>query len=270
MKIEKKAEAAAIKNLQSVQKTTETEVEASTVNIELNSSSTSQQAEYLGDNTGMMELTAQIADAAESLSKRKVFALSAQAMSAFSKASGIMSAVTLKIQSYSAKYEAILNNPYLSDSEKQSRLKELESKISACQQEGEAKIKALVDVVYTLEALVPVFRQCEKAGISTNEISAMLKQMLANVSTRPSEFSEVKDSESLDEAMKNSLSGLLGENSQTKMKEYISHLEQKISKNESELKNPSITKEEENRLKLENAVYKTTKSLFESFVSKMS
>ena len=111
----------------------------------------------------MTQLVSSISDMAESLSNRKIFALSAQAMSALSKATGIMSAVTLKIQSYSAEYESILNNPYLSESEKRRKLEELKAKISACQKEGESKIEALVDFTSTLSSLVQVFRQCEKA-----------------------------------------------------------------------------------------------------------
>lgn len=266
MKIEKNFLVQQTKKTASVESTqTQEEKPSSFSNQELSASTTSSQAEYLGNNSLMTQLVSSISDMAESLSNRKIFALSAQAMSALSKATGIMSAVTLKIQSYSAEYESILNNPYLSESEKRRKLEELEAKISACQQEGESKIEALVDFTSTLSSLVQVFRQCEKAGISTNEISSMLKQIISNINTAPSDFSNVKNSDDVEEFMKTSLSGLLGNNTAAKLDSYIAEMEQKISKNESELKTAGITKEEENKLKLENIVYKSIKSLLESF-----
>ena len=115
---------------------------------------------------------------------------------------------------------------------------------------------------------MPVFRQCEKAGISTNEISSMLKQIISNISTTPSDFSNIQNSDDVEEFMKTSLSGLLGNNTNSKLEKYIADMEQKISKNESKLKSPDITKEDENKLKLENIVYKSIKSMLENFKNK--
>ena len=268
MKIEENYLIQQTQKTKTVSKTQEEEKSSLSSKQELSTSTASTKAEYLGDNSLMIQFLTSISDIAESLSKQKVFALSSQAMSALSKASGIMSGVTLKIQSYSAEYESILNNPYLSDSEKKRKLEELEAKISACQHEGEEKIQALVDFTSTLSNLVPVFRQCEKAGISTNEISSMLKQIISNVSTTPSDFSNIQNSDDVEEFMKTSLSGLLGNNTNSKLEKYIADMEQKISKNESKLKSPDITKEDENKLKLENIVYKSIKSMLENFKNK--
>ena len=100
-------------------------------------------SKYITELAPAMDLADKMINNTDILSKLSANELTSVALSASSKANAIISSLKSTISGYISEIAMIMNNPYLSDSEKESRIKKIEDKIKASAYEATAKVTEL-------------------------------------------------------------------------------------------------------------------------------
>lgn len=228
------------------------------------STSVEMSSKYTSEIASMVSMASDMADNVEILSKLNANGLSSIALNASSKGFSIINSIKNAISSYASQIASIMNNPFLSDKEKESQIAFIEAKIKACAKEGTSKISDLFCISEVAVSLVSTYIALQSSGFDTDEMISMFTKMLSNVNTKPSDFSGAENKNDLSEIVKDNEKERFGPNTSQMFKEFIDKTDKKIKENEEKLKNKQLTPEEEKRLKLELVLFKSEKSLFTS------
>ena len=215
--------------------------------------------------TPAMELSEEIIENVDILSKLNANELTSVALSASSKAMSIIGALKTSIYGYISEIVNIMNNPYLSDSEIQSKIKLISDKIKASADEATTKISQLFLISETIVSLSSTFAALKGSGSEEfNDFASTLKQMLSCMNTKPSDFSEAKNKSDINETLEKNKNNLFGGNMTNKFKEKAQKAEINIKTCEEKLKQDNLTDEEKKRIKSELVLFKAEKNLYES------
>ena len=222
-------------------------------------------AQYTLEMTPAMELSEEIIENVDILSKLNANELTSVALSASSKAMSIIGALKTSIYGYISEIVNIMNNPYLSDSEIQSKIKLISDKIKASAYEATTKISQLFLISETIVSLSSTFAALKGSGSEEfNVITSTLKQILSCMNTKPSDFSEAKNKSDINETLEKNKNNLFGGNMTNKFKEKAQKAEINIKTCEEKLKQDNLTDEEKKRIKSELVLFKAEKNLYES------
>ena len=222
-------------------------------------------AQYTLEMTPAMELSEEIIENVDILSKLNANELTSVALSASSKAMSIIGALKTSIYGYISEIVNIMNNPYLSDSEIQSKIKLISDKIKASADEATTKISQLFLISETIVSLSSTFAALKGSGSEEfNVITSTLKQILSCMNTKPSDFSEAKNKSDINETLEKNKNNLFGGNMTNKFKEKAQKAEINIKTCEEKLKQDNLTDEEKKRIKSELVLFKAEKNLYES------
>ena len=222
-------------------------------------------AQYTLEMAPAMELSEEIIENVDILSKLNANELTSVALSASSKAMSIIGALKTSIYGYISEIVNIMNNPYLSDSEIQSKIKLISDKIKASADEATTKISQLFLISETIVSLSSTFAALKGSGSEEfNDFASTLKQMLSCMNTKPSDFSEAKNKSDINETLEKNKNNLFGSNMTNKFKEKAQKAEINIKTCEEKLKQDNLTDEEKKRIKSELVLFKAEKNLYES------
>lgn len=215
----------------------------------------------------MMDNAGKITDNVDILCNLNAGALTTIVLSTASKAHSVINSVKSEISGYSAQISMIMNNPFLSDSEKKSRIKLIENKIKACAEEGNIKVVTLLNISEIITALAPTFMSLQSMGVDTNDMTAMFKELLTNVNTKPSDFSDSESKKDLYDTIDKNEKQFFGKNTTEMLNKFITKTDKEIKEIEEKMKKDDISEEERKKLKAELIIYKAENRLFKSLAN---
>lgn len=234
---------------------------------EIDSTRSQLSAKYMTEMATAMDLADKMINNTDILSKLNANELTSVALSASSKANSIISSLKSAINGYASEIADIMNNPFLSDSEKKSKIKLIEDKIQAAAMEANTKIMDLYLISETMVSLSSTVAALKGTGFDVSAFTSVLKQALATVNTKPSDFSEATNKSELFDIADNNEKMFFGNNALQTMKTQADKADKKLKENEELLKRDDLTKEERKRIQSEIVLYKTEKKLFESLTN---
>lgn len=224
-------------------------------------------AKHMTKMATAMDLADKMINNNDILSKLNANELTSVALSASSKANSIIGSLKSAIGSYASEIADIMNNPFLSDSEKKSKIKLIEDKIKALAQEATSKIMNLYLISEMMVSLSSTVAGLKNSGFDISEFTSVLKQSLTTVNTKPSDLSEASDKSEMYDIIDKNEKMFFDSNATEAMKSQAEKADKKLKENESLLKRDDLTKEERKRIQSENVIYKTEKKLFESLTN---
>lgn len=228
------------------------------------SNNNAKETDYTIEMTSMIGYAVKIANNVDILCNLNAGGLTSLALKTASQANSVVSSVKLEVSGYAAQISMIMNNPFLSDSEKESRIKMLKNKIEACCEEGNIKVATLFNISEIIKALAPTFISLQKSGVNTQEMTSMLDMLLTNVNSKPSDFSDAESKKDLYDTIDRNEKQLFGKNTTEMLNGFISKTDKEIKEKEEKLKSKDLTEEERKQLKAELIVYKAENRLFKS------
>ena len=224
-------------------------------------------AKHMTEMATAMDLADKMINNNDILSKLNANELTSVALSASSKANSIIGSLKSAIGSYASEIADIMNNPFLSDSEKKSKIKLIEDKIKALAQEATSKIMNLYLISEMMVSLSSTVAGLKNSGFDISEFTSVLKQALTTVNTKPSDLSEASDKSEMYDIIDKNEKMFFDSNATEAMKSQAEKADKKLKENESLLKRDDLTKDERKRIQSENVIYKTEKKLFESLTN---
>ena len=195
------------------------------------------------------------------LSKLGANELTTIALKASSSANTIISSLKASIGNYASQITSILNNPFLTDSERENQIELIEAKIKALVDEGKTKITTLFSISEIVVSLSSTVSGLKNTGFDTSSFVLDFQKLLANVNTKPSDLSEVKNKSDINDVIKTNEKTFLGTDSQQTIQNLITETDKKIKENEEKLKNKAISPDEKKRLELELVLYRSENNL---------
>jgi hypothetical protein len=142
------------------------------------------------------------------------------------KAIAISSTYSRQLDTFNKEIEALKGNKNLSTEERESKIKEIQNKIMACEKEGEAKMDILEKITTKMPILKLLLTEMSDKNIPTDELMTFFESIIQNINSNPSNFSG-KTEEKIDEKIKNSA---LGSNSDKKFEKIKDKIELKLQK----------------------------------------
>ena len=251
-------------NSSSVSQTEESNLFNQQKSAEIDSTKAQLTAKHMTEMATAVDLADKMINNTDILSKLNANELTSVALSASSKANAIISALKSAISSYAAEIANIMNNPFLSDSEKKSKIKLIEDKIKATAQEATSKIMNLYLISEMMVSLSSTVAALKGTGFNVSEFTSLLKQALSTVNTQPSDLSEVSNSTEIYDTIDKNEKNFFNGNAKEAMIAQADKADKKLKENETLLKRDDLSKEERKRIQSENVLYKTEKKLLES------
>lgn len=221
-------------------------------------------SKYITELAPAMDLADKMINNTDILSKLSANELTSVALSASSKANAIISSLKSTISGYISEIAMIMNNPYLSDSEKESRIKKIEDKIKASAYEATAKVTELFLISETMVSLSSTVAALKGTGFNVSEFTNMLKQMLSMVNTKPSDLSDAQNKTEMYDIIDKNGKTLFGANAAATMQTQADKADKDIKENETKLKRDDLTREERKRIQSELVLLRAKKNLFEA------
>ena len=232
--------------------------------VEIDSTKSQLVAKHMTEMATAMDLADKMINNNDILSKLNANDLTSVALSASSKANSIISSLKSAIGSYASEIADIMNNPFLSDSEKKSKIKHIEDKIKAAALEATSKIMNLYLISEMMVSLSSTVAALKGSGFDVSKFTSILKQALSSDNTQPSDFSEASNKSEMYDIIDKNEKMFFGSNAREAMQKQGHEADKKLKENERLLKRDDLTKEERKRIQSENVLYKAEKKLFES------
>ena len=251
-------------NSSSVSQTEESNLFNQQKSAEIDSTKAQLTAKHMTEMATAVDLADKMINNTDILSKLNANELTSVALSASSKANAIISSLKSAISGYASEIANIMNNPFLSDSEKKSKIKFIEDKIKATAQEATSKIMNLYLISEMMVSFSSTVAALKGTGFNISKFTSILKQALTSVNTQPSDLSEVSNSTEIYEIIDKNEKNFFDGNAKEAMIEQADKADKKLKENEVLLKREDLSKEERKRIQSENVLYKTEKKLFES------
>lgn len=226
-------------------------------NININDKS----AEYILKLAPLADTASKMIDNVNILSKLGANELTTIALKASSSANTIISSLKASIGNYASQITSILNNPFLTDSERENQIELIEAKIKVLVDEGKTKITTLFSISEIVVSLSSTVSGLKNTGFDTSSFVLDFQKLLANVNTKPSDLSEVKNKSDINDVIKTNEKTFLGTDSQQTIQNLITETDKKIKENEEKLKNKAISPDEKKRLELELVLYRSENNL---------
>ncbi len=218
-------------------------------------------AEYILKLAPLADTASKMIDNVNILSKLGANELTTIALKASSSANAIISSLKTSISNYASQITSILNNPFLTDSEREYQIELIKAKIKALVDEGKTKITTLFSISEIVVSLSSTVSGLKNTGFDTNSFVLDFQKLLANVNTKPSDLSDVKNKSDISDVIKTNEKTFLGADSQQTIQNLITETDKKIKENEEKLKNKAISPEEKKRLELELVLYRSENNL---------
>lgn len=213
----------------------------------------------------LISVSIDISEDAQLLSCSGASSLSGIAFGASSKCFSLVNSIRSTLATYSSKIAAILSSNYLSESEKEAKIKEITIKIKAIIEEGKAKANELHNITLMLKSMTSAFIALEKAGKSTTPFLMSLKEMINNFNTNPTDLSDLSTQNDIYNKIRDNKNIRFGKNTSVELNENINDTDKEIKDIEQKLKKKDLTKEEKSLLEKELLIHKSLKRVYELF-----
>ncbi len=221
-------------------------------------------AQYITEMAPAMDLTDKMINNVDILSKLNANELTSVALSASSKANSIISSLKSAISGYVSELAMVMNNPSLSDAEKERKIKHLVDKLKAAADEATSKVSELYLISETMVSLSSTVAALRGTGFNVSEFTNLLKEMLSTVNTKPSDLSEAQNKTDMYDIIDKNKKLMFGEQAASKMQTQADKADKSIKNLEEKLKKYDLTREERKRIQSELVFLKAEKNLLEA------
>ena len=218
-------------------------------------------SEYILKLAPLADTASKMIDNVNILSKLGANELTTIALKASSNANSIISSLKSSIGNYASQITMIMNNPFLSDSDRENQIKLIEAKIKALVDEGKSKISALFSISEIVVSLSSTVAGLKNTGFDTSSFVADFQKLLSNVNTKPSDLSDVQNTSDISDVIDTNKKTFFGIDSQQTFQKLITESDKKIKENEEKLKKKDILPDERKRLELELVLYRSENNL---------